>query len=110
MIFNPLPRKKKPQKVTLTLTGFDGDSMMYVEIGGVQYSGSNVVEAEVGSTANCYIDGAIAFNSKIIVNGVTVATGDSDTHARYAYTVTKNATINFASNPVNGSITITEES
>jgi len=115
MIYNdPMLRpKKKPQKVRLTMTGFDGNIMMYVEIGGVQYTGSNVVEAEVGSTANCYIDNTLAFNLKIIVNGVTVKSesGNGGVYfVEYPYTVTKNATIHFAANPINASITITEES
>ncbi len=102
--------KKKPKKVRLTMTGFSSNELIYVEIGGIRYGGGQVIDVEAGSTANCYIDGALAFNLRVIVNGVTVASGDSDNHARYAYTVTKNATINFASNPINASITITEES
>lgn len=101
-----------PEMVTLTLTGFDINDYIYVEIGGVQYGSGQVVDVEVGSTANCYIDNTLAMNLKVIVNDVTVKSesGNGGVYfIEYPYTVTKNATINFAANPVNASISITEE-
>ncbi len=108
-------RKKKPQKVTLTITGQQMDeSMQYFEIGGIKYGVGEVVDVEVGSTANCYIDGSLALNLKVVVNGVTVKSvsvspGMGSVFVEYPYTVTKNATIHFAANPMEASITITEE-
>lgn len=114
MILNgPIKRKKPVETVTLTLTGNGYSGQQHVEIDGMIYIGGEVINVEVGSVANCYLDGARAFDLKVIVNGVTVASEDASsgvsTYLDYSYVVTKNATIAFSANPAAASITITEE-
>lgn len=113
MILNaPTKRKKPVETVTLTLTGNGDSGIQYVEIDGMRHIGGEVINVEVGSVANCYLGGSLAFDLKVIVNGVTVASKDTSsgvsTYLDYSYIVTKNATIAFAANPAAASIAITE--
>lgn len=110
MIYNdPMLRRKKEKTVTLTLTGGGTTGLQHVELDGVRHVGGEVIEVAVNSIMYCYINGAVALTLQVIVNGVTVATGDSNTNVEYPYTVTKNATVRFAATPAKATITITEE-
>lgn len=114
MIYNdPMfwPRKK-PQKVTLTMTGNGNKMFCFAAINGTNYYSAGEIEVNKGDTVYCYVhDDMQSGSSAIKLNGVGVGVELSGGFGNYEYNyAAQNATIAFSFNPMTASITITEES
>lgn len=108
MIYNdPMfwPRKK-PQKVTLTMTGEGDANECYIQIGGTKYYSAQTLEVEEGTEVYCYVP-------PDNVNGEIWVNGKATPYVPYTHTATKNAEIAFSYSTsffLSCSISITEES
>lgn len=98
MIYNdPMLRKEKAQKVTLTLTG-NVEYAGYVQVGGTQYVSDSVLAVDIGTELVIYLDPGQAQRGEdayVQINGVTVASspfGGGDP-INYIYSVTTNCEI-----------------
>lgn len=76
MIYNdPMRRKKKAQKVTLTLTG-DVEYAGYVQVGDTQYVSDQVLVVDIGTELVIYLDPGMSSpgeSAYVQINGQTVA-------------------------------------
>ena len=104
MIWNdPMRRKKKAQKVTLTLTGTGDENECWISINGVKYYTAQTLEVDIGTEVYCYGD-ANTVSHEFFLNGASLG-------RPYTYTAVKNAQIEFSySGPpfISNSISIIE--
>lgn len=88
MIWNdPMLRKEKARKVTLTLEGTGNINNCYIEIGGVRYYSAQTLKVKSGTEIYCYAISTEIGAQNIYLNGVGV--GES-----YQYVATSHVKIN----------------
>ena len=104
MIYNdPTLRKKKAQKVTLTLTGTGDEDECWISINDVKYYTAQTLEVDIGTEVYCYGD-ANNVSNEFFLNGVNGG-------RPCTYTAMKNAQIEFSFSRgpfISNSISITE--